>query len=1101
MTELQRDQTIPEDQPIAGQGNAEPEASENETDAEEAPEPWTPERVTEWNNYFDVYVMLAALLLVFAASCNYVTDAHLWLHLRTGQVIAEQSGPVTKDIYSYTQSDKPWVDLPWLFQWAHAALYEFVSGLVPVNPNDSTANRPGTEQIAIGALVTLAALVRLLTAVILLKIRHRGPGLWWSATCVALAFGVIYHPYFPFGGLLIGGISGPALVSPTAWAQALLSLELLILYRSFGQGRGGALWFLVPLFCLWANIDDSFLIGLVILAATSLGRLLDGPGAAIFVPKAASDSDSRAWNRAGRGEQDSRNPAKTSSEEHDLVQDQAHSRKPPSAAAALLVLALAAAAVLINPFTYRAYTVALEPYLGLFGPAASITTADRLSFFGPGIRNQYGPDYWYFPAYYLAVVAAVVGSFLLNARRFSWRRFLPFAAMAVIWGIFMRTNVYSGMVFAAVLALNGQEWYQDRFGTEGRLGRGWAFWSTGGRLVTLALLFFIVIKDITGWRNPQSDVHFGFGFRPDDFAFDAADFLNSHNEITGNILNTSPAQGDVLIWKTAGRRKTYIDGRSRFFDQTTREEWNKIRNAIRDDDKETWKPLLDKYHITAIMIDPSPVPGGAPITYRTLMVSPNWIPFYDDGQIVMFGRADAPASDLAVFKASRLDPELQAFHTNRPIPGAERPPNPTSWMDDYFQDRTLSRPQFRTDSALRWLEGLGPVSGSPATEPLPEPARCLLAIQEARIALSRSPDDWMAFRRLKDAYAYLMQQEGALLAGIALTPENQDRIRSINFPIDQLMLRYRQRVTALNAAIETTPPPWNAPARRQLRDLNLELYQLYLRGSARDLARDHLQKALELNQDGDIPAEAVAQLQQVLAQLNEQSKKLEDQLADRAIERQANPIDQANFALAQGAPGWAIQTLADANLSSMSPALVKPQLVDLYCHTGQPDKALELLAVGAIDDPNLGSQPGMSALRQGMVYFLLGNYSSAATLWQDRSIPRVRFDRSNRVLAAGAALVRGEAMQATNTFLALPGTLSTQAAWEYDLALCKLEGGLPEEAGEHFTRALTMAPDLAVRPVAAYYLEKLGKPVPPPKRPAPPTPDKSKGAKAKAKTP
>jgi tetratricopeptide (TPR) repeat protein len=280
--------------------------------------------------------------------------------------------------------------------------------------------------------------------------------------------------------------------------------------------------------------------------------------------------------------------------------------------------------------------------------------------------------------------------------------------------------------------------------------------------------------------------------------------------------------------------------------------------------------------------------------------------------------------------------------------------------------------------------------------------------------------------------------------------------------------------------------------------LNLELYQLYLAGNARDLARDHLQKALELNLEGEMPAEAVAQLRQVLTQLNEQIKRVEDQLEDRAIERQANPIEQASFAISQGAPGWAIQQLADAHLSSLSPALVKPQLVDLYCHTGQADKALELLAVGAIDDPNLGAQPGTSALRQGMVYFLLGNYLSAATLWQDRAIPRVRFDRSNRVLTAGSALVRGEAMQATNTFLALPSTLTQQASWEYDLALCKLEGGVPEEAADHFTKALTMAPDLGTRPIVAYYLEKLGKPVPPPaKRATSPSAAKSKTPKTK----
>src|SRR5262249_26336755 len=113
------------------------------------------------------------------------------------------------------------------------------------------------------------------------------------------------------------------------------------------------------------------------------------------------------------------------------------------------------------------------------------------------------------------------------------------------------------------------------------------------------------------------------------------------------------------------------------------------------------------------------------------------------------------------------------------------------------------------------------------------------------------------------------------------------------------------------------------------------------------------------------------------------------------------------------------------------------------------------------------------------VYFLLGNYLSAATLWQDRAIPRVRFDRSTRALTAAGSLTRGDTVNATDAFLALPATLNQQATWEYDLAMCQLEAGTPDEAAEHLKTALSPAADLAVRPIAASYLEKPGKPVPP----------------------
>ena len=66
--------------------------------------------------------------------------------------------------------------------------------------------------------------------------------------------------------------------------------------------------------------------------------------------------------------------------------------------------------------------------------------------------------------------------------------------------------------------------------------------------------------------------------------------------------------------------------------------------------------------------------------------------------------------------------------------------------------------------------------------------------------------------------------------------------------------------------------------------------------------------------------------------------------------------------------------------------------------------------------------------------------------------------------------------------MALPLSLRQQATWLYDLGMCQLEGGMPEAAAESFSKALTFSPDIGVRPIVAYYLEKIGKPVPPPSK-------------------
>ncbi len=1051
MTEPETDRPIPEHEDVSL--SVSNESGILETDGDLPPEPWTPQRVSEWNAYYDVYVKLAALLLVFMVACNYIADPQLWLHLKAGQLIAEQRGPIRTDVFSYTEYGRAWINVNWLFQWVNAAIYKLVNEFVPVNAAAPNANRANAEQIAVGSLVVVNASLRLATAWLLLMIRHRGPGPWWSAAVVTLALGGVLHPLY---GLTMGGIAGVASVSPHTWGILLLAFEMLILFWAVVQGHARTLCLLIPAFVLWANVDPSFLTGLLVLAAAGVGCWLDRRGrAGRTAPVAEADGQAAL----GGGEI-------------------AAEITPPRPAFLFIVLGFCAAGCLVNPFTYRVYADALFPYLHLFQPTTKVTTVELLSFFGRWVRDNTG-RYWYLlPAFYGGVVLVGLASFLLNFRRFSWARFLPFALISVIWALLMYANSMFAVVFAAVVGPNGQEWYHDRFGTEGRLGRLWTVWSTGGRLVTLALVFLMVGLDITGWKNTLREVQFGLGYNPDAFTFEAAEFLADNTDIQGNIFNTSMAQGDTLIWKGSPRRRSYVDSRTRFFPPELLSQWEETRNALKGDDVEKWKPLLDKYKISAIMIEVGP--QQSPTTYQHLMRSPHWLPFYDDGRIIMFGRADAPASDLAFFKANRLDPDLRAYRVASPVPGSERPPNPTSMIDSIFQTRALNRLHSRTESARRWLDanGLDTSAAKPGqAAPIPDPARCLLAIREARIALAKSPDDWLAYRMLAESYRYLMMQEGAMMAGIAITPQNADRIRLLTPHLENLMTRFQQRATALNFAIQTTPPPDSADARHHLHALNLELFRLYMSGNALDLSRDRLQIVLESSQPGDLAPEVRINLKKQLDDLDQQMKTVEDSLIELETERQVGPIDQASFALSRGAAGRAISLLADAERSNLSPAAVKPRLVDLYCNTGQPEKAMELLTA-AIDDSNLGSEPGSGASRQGRVYFLLGDYRSAASLWKDRAIPRVRLDRSGRALDGARALLRGEAIRSTDDFLKIPGAFAKQSSWEFDLAMCELEAGVPASASEHFTNALTWAPDLTVRPIAAYYLERIGKPAP-----------------------
>jgi len=86
--------------------------------------------------------------------------------------------------------------------------------------------------------------------------------------------------------------------------------------------------------------------------------------------------------------------------------------------------------------------------------------------------------------------------------------------------------------------------------------------------------------------------------------------------------------------------------------------------------------------------------------------------------------------------------------------------------------------------------------------------------------------------------------------------------------------------------------------------------------------------------------------------------------------------------------------------------------------------------------------------------------------------------------------LNGDVRGATTSYLQLPDRVTSESNWEADLALCLLESGDPAGAGEHFTKALTLWPSIPTRKVIAFYLEKLGKPVPP--APSQETPSEAK---------
>jgi hypothetical protein len=877
------------------------------------------------------------------------------------------------------------------------------------------------------------ALVRVVTVLVLLAVRRKGPGLWWSVVCVALALAVLPLP-FPGGDrpllLLIGGLGGPGYPGSQPWGFLFLAIELLCLFRAFDQGRTRALYALVPLFLLWANVDELFLFGLIVLAAAVAG---------LAIPSASKSKDDA--------------PPR------------------PSLKAGLIALAACLAACLVNPSFWRIYPAALGSILPLPGWSPGPLQPGETSFFRALLTGKPSREDVLL-VFYLAFVSAGLASFALNRRRFSWPRFLAFVAAALLWAVVSGFSTPFFMVLAVVLTLNGQEWYQDRFGTAGHLGRGWAVWSTGGRAATFAALgLVLVLRVILGWGAETGEARFGFGFDPGAFAFEAAETLRDA-PIEGNVLNYMPGEGDALAWRAYPKRKVFIDSRRHLYGEDLVARYDAIRRAVRDDEVETWKPLLDEYGVSAVMVDTA----RSQNTYRSLSGSRNWIRFYDDGDHALFGRADAKAEDLAYFRKREMNVENLAYKNPSPAPFNDKLPQ-SSELESIYHNRR-AQANSHTVAAMRWLR---PSDIAPNTPYMPDPGRCFLAIRDARRALVANINEAAAYIQLADAYATLLGEESALIAGIELTPANVPVIGQINPQLSLLAHRYRQLVTALHYAVLTTPPPQTTEEKRELARLNLRLSQVYSTQGTLDLARDSLDAWQRLADPADYPPDQYTALVRQLTGLNKHLEDVQRAVTNLGIETQAGPLQKAALARQSGAVGLAIQQLEEALQAGVNPALIKPALLDLYCQVGEPDKAGELWQSGNYADPVLSDGPGTAAMRQGRVFFLLGNYDSALAVWTREAIRSIRGERTLSAPLALRAMLDGDATAATRALLAIPEEVNKQAMWEFEIGMASLEAGHPvDQTAEHLTNALKLAPNLAVRPVIAYYLKKLGRPVPEP---------------------
>jgi hypothetical protein len=411
--------------------------------------------------------VLAALLAVLTAPTllpKYsVVDNDLWLHLKVGDWILEHKAFPHTGILSRTAGDRPWM----AYSWFHEVLLSLFHSWFHL----------------IGIAV-YGGLLTVLVAYSVFWMTRRLSGSFWRScllgivTCAAFLYSVFPRPVF--------------------FSMMLFTVTMTLLLEARRTGRPQLLFWLPPIFVLWANVHIQFIYGVFLVALFVAASIVQG------------------W-AAQRGFKS------------DALPPTLLPVKP-----LLMTLAACVLATCINPYTYHLYSVVFEyakskypyTYVGEFQALSFRHATDFvlllltcLAFFALGRRKQF--DAFLFA---LLCAASAVG---FRTQRDAW--FLCIPAAACLAETFRATK-------------------PER--KEGIAARG-LHAGVVAVMVTVLVLLYARVMDINSANLRQAIA--------DAYPVQAVNFLRDHPQ-PGPLYN-SYDWGDFITWYMPGYPVS-IDGRT-----------------------------------------------------------------------------------------------------------------------------------------------------------------------------------------------------------------------------------------------------------------------------------------------------------------------------------------------------------------------------------------------------------------------------------------------------------------------------------------------------------------------------------------------------------
>ncbi|WP_263365940.1 hypothetical protein [Edaphobacter bradus] len=188
---------------------------------------------------FHVALAAALAIMVYLFCGQSVADPDIWWHLKNAQVLIREHHWIRFDTYSYTIKGTPWVDSEWLSELIYFAAWK-VGGLRGI----FALYLFMAESVMIGVLY----------------LAYKVSGSIKSATLVSIPAVLLAVVNFGPRTILFG------------WACMII--VMLVLWRLLDD-REAPLWVLPVVFCLWANLHGSWLVGMVVCGIVVLSRTIN----------------------------------------------------------------------------------------------------------------------------------------------------------------------------------------------------------------------------------------------------------------------------------------------------------------------------------------------------------------------------------------------------------------------------------------------------------------------------------------------------------------------------------------------------------------------------------------------------------------------------------------------------------------------------------------------------------------------------------------------------------------------------------------------------------------------------------------------------------